>query len=64
LPLAGSAARWILDRLDLEGTDIEELLARWPGSAAMWTEGLLALELAGLIRRLSGGRLAPRIWRS
>lgn len=64
LPVAGSAARWILDRLELEGTDAEELLANWPGTAAMWAEGLLALELAGLIRRLSGGRLAPRIWRS
>ena len=63
-PLAGSAARWILDRLDLEGTALEDLRLRWPGNDAMWSEGLLALELAGLIRRLPGARLAPRIWLS
>jgi predicted Rossmann fold nucleotide-binding protein DprA/Smf involved in DNA uptake len=63
-PLAGSAARWILDRLDLEGTALEDLRRRWPGNDAMWSEGLLALELAGLIRRLPGARLAPRIWLS
>ena len=63
-PLAGSAARWILDRLDLEGTALEDLRQRWPGNDAMWSEGLLALELAGLIRRLPGARLAPRIWLS
>jgi DNA processing protein len=64
LPQPGSAARWIIDRLDLEGVALEELRARWPGNQAMWYEGLLALELAGLIRRLPGGRLAPSIWRS
>ncbi|HOX26286.1 MAG TPA: DNA-processing protein DprA [Candidatus Krumholzibacteria bacterium] len=64
VPVAGSAARWILDRLDLDGVDQADLLDRWPGTAAMWHEGLLALELAGLIRRLPGGRLAPRIWHS
>ncbi len=63
-PVPGSAARWILDRLDLEGTAIEDLRSRWPGTAAMFGEGLLALELAGWIRRLPGGRLAPRLWRS
>lgn len=61
-PAPGSAARWILDRLDLDGTGLEELRCRWSGTDAMWHEGLLALELAGLIRRLPGGRLAPRIW--
>lgn len=64
LPLPGSAARWILDRLDLDGVALEELRLRWPGSDAMWSEGLLALELAGLSRRLPGGRLAPRLWRT
>lgn len=63
-PLPGSAARWVLDRLDLDGIALEELRSRWPGSDAMWSEGLLALELAGLTRRLPGGRLAPRIWRT
>ncbi len=62
-PLPGSAARWILDRLTLEGADLEDLRARWPGTNAMWSEGLLALELGGLIRRLPGGRAAPRLWR-
>jgi DNA processing protein len=61
-PVAGSAAGWILDRLDLDGTPVDDLRLRWPGNDAMWHEGLLALELAGLIRRLPGGRLAPRIW--
>lgn len=61
-PAAGSAAGWILDRLDLDGTPVDDLRLRWPGSDAMWHEGLLALELAGLIRRLPGGLLAPRIW--
>lgn len=62
LPLPGSAARWILDRLELDGTELEDLRRRWPGTDAVWSEGLLALELAGLIRRLPGGRLAPRLW--
>ena len=63
-PLPGSAARWILDRLELDGTVLEDLRRRWPGTDAVWSEGLLALELAGLIRRLPGGRLAPRLWLS
>lgn len=62
-PAAGSAARWIIDRLDLEGTPVDGLRARWPGTEATWAEGLLALELAGLIRRLPGGRLARTLWR-
>ncbi|MEZ4388332.1 MAG: DNA-processing protein DprA [Candidatus Krumholzibacteriia bacterium] len=61
-PATGSAAAWILDRLDLDGTPLAELRGRWSGTDAMWHEGLLALELAGLIRRLPGGLLAPRIW--
>jgi hypothetical protein len=60
--VAGSAARWIMDRLDLEGRRRDELRARWPGTEEAWTEGILALELAGLIRRLPGGRVARRIW--
>jgi DNA processing protein len=62
-PAPGSAARWIFDRLDLEGTSRDALRARWPGGEAAWSEGLLALELAGLIRRLPAGRLARTIWR-
>ncbi len=62
LPPVDSPARWIYDRLDLDGVVIGELLARWPGTRAMWTQGLLALEVAGLIRRLPGGRLARSIW--
>ncbi len=61
-PLPGSAARWIMDRLDLEGVSRDRLRERWPGNESAWQEGLLALELAGLIRRLPGGRLARRIW--
>jgi DNA processing protein len=61
-PLPGSAARWIMDRLDLEGVPRDPLRERWPGTEECWQEGLLALELAGLIRRLPGGRLARRIW--
>lgn len=61
-PEPGSAAAWILDRIGLDGTPLGELRVRWPGTDAMWHEGLLALELAGLIRRLPGGVLAPRIW--
>jgi DNA processing protein len=63
LPAAGSAARWIYDRLDLEGIDHGALAATWPGTREIWVEGLLALEMAGLIRRLPGGRLARTIWR-
>lgn len=62
-PAPGSAARWIFDRLDLEGVGRDRLRERWPGTEASWCEGLLALELAGLIRRLPGGGLARTIWR-
>jgi DNA processing protein len=61
-PAPGSSARWIMDRMDLEGISRDRLRERWPGSEESWQEGLLALELAGLIRRLPGGRLARRIW--
>jgi DNA processing protein len=61
-PNPGSAAGWIMDRLDLEGVSRDRLRERWPGTEESWQEGLLALELAGLIRRLPGGRLARRIW--
>ena len=61
-PQSGSAARWIMDRLDLEGVSRDVLRERWPGTEDAWQEGLLALELAGLIRRLPGGRLARRLW--
>jgi DNA processing protein len=61
-PIPGSAAGWIMDRIDLEGVSRDRLRERWPGAEDSWQEGLLALELAGLIRRLPGGRLARRIW--
>jgi DNA processing protein len=64
LPQPGSAARWIFDRLDLDGVRHANLRERWPGNDASWCEGLLALETAGLIRRLPGGRLARSIWHS
>jgi len=64
LPAPGSAARWIFDRLDLEGTAREELDRRWTGTGAALAEGLVALEMAGLIRRLPGRKLARKIWRS
>ena len=62
LPLAGSAARWIWDRLDLTGLRLSELRRRWAGTEAVWHEGLLALEIAGLIVRLPGGGIARKIW--
>ncbi|PID78827.1 DNA-protecting protein DprA [bacterium DOLJORAL78_65_58] len=62
-PAAGSAARWILDRLDFDGVPRNRLRSRFQGSEEMWCEGLLALEIAGLIRRLPGDRLARTIWR-
>lgn len=61
-PAPQSSARWIMDRLDLEGVRRDELRQRWPGTEETWIEGLTALELAGLIRRLPGGRIARRIW--
>jgi len=61
-PAPHSSARWIMDRLDLEGVRRDGLRQRWPGSEEAWVEGLTALELAGLIRRLPGGRFARRVW--
>lgn len=61
-PGPGTAARWILDRAGLDGVARDDLRARWPGTEQMWQEGMLALELAGLITRLPGGRLARTIW--
>ena len=60
LPMPGSAARWIFDRLDLDGVAHDELQERWSGSRSAWLEGLLALEMAGLVQRLPGGLLARR----
>ncbi len=62
LPVAGSAARWIWDRLDLTGLRLSELRRRWAGTEAVWHEGLLALEIADLIVRLPGGGIARKIW--
>lgn len=62
LPIAGSAARWIWDRLDLTGLRLSELRRRWAGTEAVWHEGLLALEISGLIVRLPGGGIARKIW--
>lgn len=62
LPVAGSASRWIWDRLDLTGMRLSEMRKRWAGTEAVWHEGLLALEMAGLIARLPGGGIARKIW--
>lgn len=61
LPSAGTAARWIWDRLDLEGASASALRRRWRGAAHVWEKGLLELEMAGLIQVLPGGRLARSI---
>lgn len=62
-PAPGSAARWILDRLDFDGISRDQLRRRFQGTEDMWGEGILALELADLICRLPGGRLARTRWR-
>ncbi len=62
-PVPDSAARWILDRLDFEGIGRDILRRRFSGTEEMWGEGILALELAGLIVRLPGGLLARTMWR-
>lgn len=62
-PAPGSAARWILDRLDFDGIGRDKLRSRFDGTEEMWGEGMLALELAGLIKRLPGGLLARTMWR-
>ncbi len=63
MPLPGSPARWIWDRLDLDGVPLDELEQRWRGAPEVFAEGLIALELAGLTARLPGGMLARRICR-
>ncbi len=64
LPAPGPdpAPRRLWDLLDLEGVPWERLEAAWEGGAGTLAEALLALELAGLIRRLPGGRVARKIW--
>jgi DNA processing protein len=64
LPPVGSVARWIWDHLDLEGVTLGDLRRRWRGAEASWAEGILALEMRGLIRRLPGRKLARSIWRT
>ena len=62
-PAPGSAARWIFDRLEFDGVARDQLRSRWRGTEQAWAEGLLALELAGMINRLPGGRLGLKVWR-
>ncbi len=62
LPVPGSPARWIWDRLDLTGLRLSELRHRWNGTDSIWREGLLALELAGLIQRLPGEKVIRKVW--
>lgn len=57
-----AAARWLWGRLDLGGARRDDLRRQWPGDERGFIEGLTALELAGLIRRLPGGLLARRLW--
>lgn len=60
----GEAVRWLWARLDLDGVPLAALEARWHGTPGALSEALLTLELARLIRRLPGGRVARRIWTS
>lgn len=62
LPVPGSPARWIWDRLDLTGLRLSELRKRWQGTEAVWREGMIALELAGLIQRLPGEKVVRKVW--
>lgn len=57
-----AAARWLWKRLDLGGCARDELRRLWPGDERGFIDGLTALELAGLIRRLPGGLVARSIW--
>lgn len=57
-----AAARWLWRRIDLGGCGRDELRREWAGDERGFLDGLTALELAGLIRRLPGGRLARSIW--
>lgn len=62
VPPVDGAARWLWDRIDFDGIAVAALESRWRGTAGALAEALLALELAQLIRRLPGGRVARRIW--
>jgi DNA processing protein len=62
LPPSGSAAGWIFERLNFDGVSREQLRCQWAGTDEAWSEGMMALELAGLIKRLPGGGLARSIW--
>lgn len=62
-PAPGSAADWILDRLDFDGVSRDVLRRQFPGTEEMWGQGLLTLELAGLLKRLPGGRLGRTLWK-
>jgi len=57
-----AAARWLWRRLDLGGRGRDELRREWAGDERSFVDGLTALEMGGLIRRLPGGRLARSIW--
>lgn len=57
-----AGARWLYGQLDLGGCGREELRRRWPGDERAFSDGLTVLELAGLIHRLPGGRVARRLW--
>ncbi len=59
---AGGAVRWLWERIDLDGIPLAQLQARWRGASGALSEALLTLELARLIRRLPGGRVARRVW--
>ena len=58
----GGAVSWLWERIDLDGIPLAELQARWRGASGVLSEALLTLELARLIRRLPGGRVARRVW--
>jgi DNA processing protein len=57
-----AGAQWLHRRLDLEGCRRDDLRRHWPGDEGGFVEALTVLELAGLIQRLPGGRLARRLW--
>lgn len=62
-PLPNHAgARWLWRQLDLGGCGRDELRRQWGGDERGFIDGLTALEMAGLIHRLPGGRLARKIW--
>ncbi len=59
---AGGAVRWLWERIDLDGVPLAALQAGWRGPPGALSEALLTLDLARLIRRLPGGRVARRLW--